>query len=185
MRGGASTFPTTYRAYTTETLLAAYMEGPSRLRRAVGGLSESELSARPRLNKWSIFEVAMHLTDAELVGAARVRLTIAEPGADFIAYDQDTWAKALCYQMSDARSIEASLRLFDLLRETTGRLFLGARRAQWLNSGNHPQLGPLTLRNILEFYADHSERHVQQILAMRRLLNRSLDLPSVLPERLY
>jgi hypothetical protein len=43
----------------------------------------------------------------------------------------------------------------------------------------------VTLRNLLELYADHSERHVAQIVERRERLGVPVDLAPLLAERLY
>lgn len=180
-----STFPS-YSQYPTEQLLRAYSAGPAQLRAALSGLSEDELRAHPRPGKWSIIEIARHLTDSEVVGAGRIRSAWAEPGSNFVGYNQDRWAVAHDYEATDRSGLDATLALFEALRRTTATLFQRATHDDWLHRwGMHPQHGPITLRNLLELYADHSERHVGQILALRALLRRPLDLPVLLPERLY
>lgn len=186
MRGTTtSTFPG-YGQYTTSQLLAAYRSAPDRLRRVVDGLSQAELRAHLRPGKWSVLEIAIHLADAEVVGAGRVRLAWAQPGSNFVSYDQDKWALALEYQSHDGLELEAALTLFESLRQTTRTVFDRAGPEDWIHRwGTHPEYGPITLRNLLELYADHGERHVGQILALRVLLGRPLELSLLLPERLY
>ena len=65
------------------------------------------------------------------------------------------------------------------------RIFTSAQGDDWAASAIHPDHGEITLRNLLELYADHSERHVEQILVCRRLLRSPLEMESLLPRRLY
>jgi hypothetical protein len=46
-------------------------------------------------------------------------------------------------------------------------------------------MGEVTLRQLLELYADHSERHLDQIQAVRIALSKPTALPELLPNRLY
>jgi hypothetical protein len=141
--------------------------------------------AHPRENKWSIQEIVFHITDAEIMGAARIRQTYAEPGSRFAVYEQDIWAKELKYQKRDSKSFYSSLILFDSLRLATSKIFRGAQQEDWQKTGLHPEWGDLTLRQLLEIYADHSERHIGQILTLRGLLGKGVDLPLLLEQRLY
>jgi uncharacterized damage-inducible protein DinB len=186
MRGSTtSSFPS-YAQYTTGELLRAYSSAPAHLRSVISGLSQEELHAHPRPGKWSITEIALHLADAEVVGAGRVRFAWAEPGANFSAYNQDRWAAALDYQRADSVGLDTALALFESLRRATVLVFQRASEEDWLQRwGVHAEHGPITLRNLLELYADHGERHLGQILALRTLLRRPMDLPVLLPERLY
>lgn len=185
MIGHSTAFPDTYARFSTAELLAIFADGPLRLRTTLVGLASRQIRSRPRPEKWSILEIALHLVDAEVMGASRVRLVFAEPGGTFVPYDQDAWAAALRYQQQDDVALDRALRLFDLLRGTTLGIFAAASHADWRKTGTHPELGLLTLRNLLEMYADHSERHIGQILECRRLLGVPLAFPLLLPERLY
>src|SRR4051812_18051216 len=180
-----SSFPS-YAQYTTAELLQAYNAAPAHLRLAVFGLSRDELHAHPRPGKWSIVEIVRHLTDGEVVGAGRIRSAWAEPGSNFMAYNQDRWALALDYQATELAGLESTLILFETLRRTTAVVFQRANEDDWVQRwGMHSQHGPMTLRNLLELYADHGERHLAQILVLRALLRKPLELPVLLPERLY
>jgi hypothetical protein len=55
----------------------------------------------------------------------------------------------------------------------------------WVRSGTHPAFGVVILRNLLELYADHIERHIEQILDSRARLGRPLNMEAILPRRLY
>jgi uncharacterized damage-inducible protein DinB len=180
-----STFPTVYADVPTALLIEVYAAGPDRLRRALAGLDPFARTARPRPNKWSIVEIALHMTDSELVGTGRSRLAFAQPGKGFYAYDENGWAAAFDYQGAGEAAIERSLALFEALRTYQLPVFRRATADQWRNEARHPEWGAVTLRNLLELYADHSERHLGQILENRRLLGIGLELPVVLPERLY
>jgi hypothetical protein len=180
-----STFPAAYASIPTSTLIGAYAAGASRLRAALAGLEPPAWTARPRPGKWSIVEIALHMTDSELVGTGRSRLAFAEPGQGFYVYDEATWATAFDYQGADAAAVERSFHLFEALRAYQLPVFAGATEKQWSQEARHPGWGIVTLRNLLELYADHSERHIGQILENRRLLGVGIDLPLVLPERLY
>jgi hypothetical protein len=178
-------FPDLYAAIPTARLIEVYAAGPARLRTALEGLDEFAWTAKPRPGKWSIREIALHVTDSELVGAGRIRLTRAQPGSGFFAYDENAWAGVYDYQHADAASVERSLALFGALRSYLLPVFAGATAAAWNHPALHPERGAITLRNLLELYADHSERHIDQILENRRLLGLEIALPPLLATRLY
>jgi len=185
MRGAVVAFPD-YTFYSTPQLLAAFSAGPARLRASLDELLEHDLHARPRgPATWSIHEIVLHVTDSELQGTYRMRKVWSEPGALLPGYNQDVWASALAYQRSNGEARELALALFALLREETAALLENAGAEDWRKGGVHPDYGSITLRNLLELYADHSERHVEQVLACRRLLGRGLEVEPLLERRLY
>jgi hypothetical protein len=184
MQPAAVAFPS-YDFYTTEQLLEAYREGPARLRAAIAGLSMEQMRAHPRPGKWSILEIVLHVVDSELSGAMRVRYIRAQPGVKLPMYDQDLWTARLRHNDADVGLLDDTLALFHLLRRITGRIFTAAQGDDWTASGVHADYGDITLRNLLELYADHSERHVEQILQCRAKLGMPLELPVLLERRLY
>lgn len=185
MRGTVVSFPATYAEHSTAHLLSIYRRGPERLRVVLGHLTMDELRARPRPNKWSILEIAAHVADSELTGAFRFRLAFAQPGSALPFYDQDAWAEQLAYRRLDEAGLERTLRTFELLRESSGSILERLTPDDWQRSATHAEFGSVTLRNLLELYADHVERHIGQILALRELLGKPIELPLLLEERLY
>ncbi len=185
MMPNSSTFPDLYAQVKTGKLLEVFDQGPARLQNVLVGLTPEHLKANPRSGKWSIHEIVMHVTDSEIMGAARVRQTYTQPGSSFAAYDQDVWANNLGYQEQDNGAVQNALKLFEYLRRTTSVIFHHARAEDWGKIGVHAEHGKITLRNLLELYADHSERHVEQILYIRSLLDKPIEFQLILERRLY
>lgn len=73
------------------TVLAAGPATARELADAAGAL----LRVRPEPGEWSVLECLAHLTDSELVVAARIRWIAAEHEPDIIGYDQDLWVSGL------------------------------------------------------------------------------------------
>ncbi|HZW96084.1 MAG TPA: DinB family protein [Candidatus Eremiobacteraceae bacterium] len=188
MHGTTVAFPK-YDFYSTAELLKAYSTGPMRLAEALCGLTDEDLRARARgPEKWSIQEIVFHVSDSEILGAFRVRQAWAEPGTMFSisSYSRDIWTRELAHQLADVNARAVSLTLFALLRRATEPFFVRAQEADWERcGGKHPQFGLLTLRNLLELYADHSERHIEEILNIRQILGKPLQVPLLLPMRLF
>ncbi|PWU01525.1 MAG: hypothetical protein C5B52_07115 [Bacteroidetes bacterium] len=175
----------TLEEFDTNFLIDVYAKGPARVKEAINGLNCDELCVFPFQDKWSIKEIVFHLTESELFGSIRFRQTITKADSEFPYYDQDIWTKRLKYQQRGMYELEDALDIFTLLRKTNTRLLNSLDEEQWLQTGIHPEKGIMNLRQLLELYADHSERHIDQILARRRLFGRTLELPEILPKRLY
>ncbi|MEN8373956.1 MAG: DinB family protein [Gemmatimonadota bacterium] len=181
----SGTFPDIYESLDTARLLAAFEAGPAIIRGLVQRLDDAALDARPIDGKWSIRQIAVHVVDSELVGAVRFRMVLAEPGGALPFYDQDVWARELRYQEADERALAGHLALFAALRERSIGILRGLDEGDWRKRGVHAEHGSVTLRQLLELYADHSERHAQQIVERRRLLGIETSHTALLPERLY
>jgi uncharacterized damage-inducible protein DinB len=186
MSTAVAPLPDSYRTLPTDLLLRAYETAPERLREALSGLTADQLRARPIPGKWSIVEIAVHLTDSELMGATRIRLALAEPGASLVVYDQTRWAEAFRYVDASPAEVEQAIALFGAVRAATAPLFHSVSGDDWERRyALHPEFGTLTLRALLELYADHGDRHIAQILERRRLLGAPTEVELLLPERLY
>jgi hypothetical protein len=174
-----------YAKYNTETLVEAFEKGPQRIKEAIKGLTNNELHGSPIPGKWTIAEILIHLADAEIIGSCRIRQAFTEHPGDFPGYNESKWAKVLNYQSQSLEIVFLNIELFRLLRKTTSLIFRNCTDADWLKEGTHPERGKMNLRAVLELYADHSERHLQQILERRALLGKPLQMELMIKERLY
>lgn len=187
--GGIGSFPDSYHDVPTEFLLQVYVAGPERLRRALDGISDGDLRAKIVPGKWSILEIALHVADSELMGAARIRMLLGStPRKEAVllpGYDQDEWSRELSYDSAATDQVEHALVLLSALRAATTPLFPAPAAPDWQRTAVHPESGTVTLRNLLELYADHTERHLEQILDRRRRLGTPIEVQELLPRRLY
>lgn len=174
-----------YRQYSNARLLEAFALAHARLVDVTQNLTVEEWVARPLPGKWSILEIVMHLADAELIGACRFRLVLSDFKGSLPVYQQDVLASKLRYNEQSQATLRDSLILFGILRQTSLTLLNQCSEGDWNKTGIHPERGEMTLRGLLELYADHSERHIGQILVLRKLLGKSLTYELLLKERLY
>src|SRR5258706_8513908 len=77
--------------------LERFRRGAEVLATVLTGAAGEEVDFVPAPGKWSIRQIMGHLADAELVGAHRFRVIIAEDRPTLTAYDQDAWAEKLDY----------------------------------------------------------------------------------------
>jgi hypothetical protein len=155
------------------------------VRKSLVGLSERELTAFPIPGKWSIKEIAVHLVDSEIIGAGRIRRVLAQPATALDFYDQDLSTKALRHNEQSSEDLQNTLHAFEALRNISGALFRAAAADDWNKTGIHYNYGNISLHRLLELYADHSERHIDQILERRRLLGNIVAIEPILSVRLY
>lgn len=158
--------------------VARYVAGPGAVRAALEGAGAAAMSRAGR-EGWSVRDVVVHLADAELIRGARLRLILGgeEPPA-LPAWEAETWKRRLQYLW---RSPEAALALYDalvfsnaeLLRQVDGRAF---ERCGMLEGRE------VTVRELLERGAAHSEEHAAQIRALRAELGDA-RAEGVRPER--
>jgi hypothetical protein len=118
----------------------------------------------PAPGKWTIRQIMAHLADAELVGAHRFRLVIAEENPTLTWFDQDAWTKNLDYAR---RKPTQSLDTFRRLRAENYELLKGLPESAFGRVGSHTQNEPMSLRQLLQGYSDHAESHARQLQAIR------------------
>jgi len=146
------------------SLLERFRRGPELLALVLTGVYGEEEDFTTAPGKWSIRQIVAHLADAELVGACRLRLVVAEPAPVLTAYDQDAWTRNLDYAR---RKPKTSLETFRRLRAENHELLRDLPEEVYARMGNHSERGPLTLRELVEGYAQHAEGHARQIQEIR------------------
>src|SRR5712671_4294099 len=145
-------------------LLERFRRGPELLAVVLTGVFGEEEDFTTAPGKWSIRQIVAHLADAELVGAHRMRRVIAEDNPTLTAFDQDAWVRNLDYAK---RKPKQSLETFRRLRAENYELLKSVPEAVYERAGMHTENGSVTLRGLLEGYAEHAESHARQLTAIR------------------
>jgi hypothetical protein len=154
-----------------QQLIQAYADGPRRLEAAVAGVSEEELNFKPAPEHWSIRENVIHLVDADLVAATRLRYVLAQPGATLVSFDQNAWATALRYS---SQALAPAVALFRAARESTADLLRRAPLEAWGYAGVNTQSGLQTVEWIVEHFDQHLDGHLKTIAKRRQQRNESV-----------
>ncbi|HYX70932.1 MAG TPA: SRPBCC domain-containing protein [Terriglobales bacterium] len=148
----------------TGFLLERYTAGVEVLREALRAIPAGELDRAPAPGKWSARQTALHIVDAEIVGAARLRWIAAEPGATLLSYQGDVWGEKLNYA---AQELEPALELFSLLRRNTAAMLRLLPAAAWQNQALFQEsAGEVTLASYLLAHCEHAEAHMEEIAAL-------------------
>ena len=174
-----------YDHHATAHLLRAFEAGPERIWEAIDGLSDAELKLQVIPGKWSIFEIVIHVAEGEIIGACRFRQALADHPDPFPYYKEAVWAEVMQYQQQSVQFLRDNILMFEMMRKTTVDLLKRCTAEQWQKTGTHPVRGTMTVRQLLELYADHSERHIVQILERRELIGKPRHMEIFLEDRLY
>jgi uncharacterized damage-inducible protein DinB len=138
---------------------------PGKVARAVAGLSAKKMRRRPKRGKWSIIEILGHLQDTEFVYGYRIRLSLAQPGATILGYDQAVWTEELRHNRGNAKQLIERIRV---LRDGNLETVRRVPRPLWKRYGMHNERGKETVRRALELIAGHDLNHLDQIRAIRK-----------------
>jgi len=149
--------------------LAVITATPRELKKLVNGLTEKELRTPAAKGRWPISYLASHLCDAEWAVGFRIRMTIAQPGRPFQAYDQDIWAEKLYY---DKSSCAEKIELFSALRKAHLSLLKKLKKSEWQKYGIHEERGKESVERMVHMLAGHDINHLRQIRDIRAHLVR-------------
>jgi hypothetical protein len=134
-----------------------------KLEKLIKGVPAAKLRKRPAPDKWSVSEILAHLSEAEIVGAFRMRFILGAPGTPIAAFDQDAWVKSGHYEKRDPRK---SLELFRAVREGNLALLKSLEPGQWKHYGVHSERGQETIEHLVRMFAGHDLNHILQIKQM-------------------
>jgi uncharacterized damage-inducible protein DinB len=145
-------------------LIAKIRDLPTAVEAAVKDLSAAQLATPYREGGWTVGQVVHHLADSHLHGFVRMKLMLTEVGPVLKPYDQEAWAK-----LSDtaAMPIESSILILRGLHERWATLLEGLAETSWQRAALHPEIGVVTLADLLADYVHHGEQHVGQVLSLR------------------
>ena len=149
------------------TLIDNYIDGPQLLRKAVAGMSQEQLRARPTPGKWSTLEVICHLADFEIVYADRIKRVIAENEPTLFGGDPDGFAARLAYHQRIAKE---ELLLIETIRKQVTRILRTVETEDFQRRGIHSESGPLSLETLVQRITGHIPHHVQFIEEKRKAM---------------
>ncbi len=143
--------------------LERFVAGAAEVREAIRGADPGTLS-RPNTEGWSVRDILVHLSDAELIRATRIRMILAAEEPLIVPFDEEMFKRRLHYLW---RSPEAAIALFDQLRFTTMEILRQLDMKSWEKAGILPDGERLTVGELIIRGANHSTDHAGQIRQMR------------------
>ena len=136
---------------------------PQLLRKAVEGLSDSQLDTPYREGGWTPRQVVHHVADSHVNAFLRFRWIVAEDNPTIKTYDQDDWAKFPDLKLP----LEPSFKIIEGLHERWVAFLNALPEEAWSRTANHPERGPVTLDDMLDIYSNHGANHAGQITGLR------------------
>ncbi len=153
-----------------EELLERFRRGSELLAASTTGAAGPELDFKPAPNKWSVRQIVCHLADSEMVGAMRLRQTIAEDSPSIQWFDEKAWAEKLDYSK---RKLSQAVETFRRVRSENYELLKDQPADAWSRTAIHTRDGATTLLDLLRTYAHHAENHVVQLRDVRAAYKES------------
>lgn len=144
--------------------LERFRRGAELVAVATTGAAGSMLDFTPGEGKWGIRTIVCHLADTEIVFAMRIRQMIAEDNPVIPAIEQDLWAERLDYSK---RKLSQAIETFRRTRAENYELLKDLPEESFARTGQHTKRGIVTVMDMLKIFAQHPEKHVGQIQAVR------------------
>jgi DinB superfamily len=136
---------------------------PTFLRAEFEAAPEELLRSRPAPEEWCMLEVVGHLIETEERGfGGRIRTILTEERPQFTTWDPSAVAR----ERQDERRDPA-----ELLAEFTGARTASVTLVETLTAtdlargGDHPEVGFLTVNDLLHEWIHHDVNHLRQVLA--------------------
>lgn len=149
-----------------------FAAGANTLVDAVAGLTSAELLAKPIAGTWSIQQIVIHLWDADMVAADRMKRIIAEEIPLLVNFDENAWVTRLDYEAGDA---QRAAELFRLNRLDLAAILRRQSDETFARVGIHTHAGKKTLLDLVKGYADHLDGHMTHLRRKRDLLGKPLE----------
>jgi len=122
--------------------------------------SETQLLWSTSPNSWNIKEILAHLSQTNELYLERMIHVLEERPDDFRTIDPDIEIKK---EEFSSYSIEHIMRDFLRGRKEIESLCMKTIDVDWEKSGNHPDKGMQTFKQIVQYVIEHDKMHVDQI----------------------
>lgn len=143
-------------------------EAPARLRAAIEGLNQEQLETPYRPEGWTVRQVVHHVADSHVNAYIRLKLALTEETPTIKPYDEARWA-----ELEDSRTtpLEISLQLLESLHQRWVVLLRSLNETDLQRTFRHPDLGNLTISQLIGLYSWHSRHHTAHITGLRERNN--------------
>jgi uncharacterized protein YndB with AHSA1/START domain len=141
-------------------LIKRYERGVTAFTELMNDIPSGIVSLAAADGEWSAHQTALHIVDAEIVGAMRLRMIAAQPGSKLTSYAGDVWGRELGY---DKLALAPGIELFRALRQMTAAMLRSLPARAWVHRAEHEEAGEVTLESYLDSHCEHAEVHMQEI----------------------
>ncbi|WP_172194072.1 DinB family protein [Saccharibacillus qingshengii] len=148
----------------SESGIADFSDTSRRLRQAIEGLDERELTWKAAPGSWSITEVLGHLSDHSLVVSFRLRAVLAGSTETLPAFAQNAWVEN---QHTNEGATGDILEAFQALLKFNTLLLRRLEPHEWEYGGVNAQGSRVTIADIVRGFSAHVDRHLGQIDRIR------------------
>ncbi|KAA0550045.1 putative metal-dependent hydrolase [Bacillus sp. BGMRC 2118] len=121
--------------------------------------TEEQLDSPYRKGGWTVRQVVHHLADSHMNCFVRFKLALTENTPVVKAYDESAWAN-----MPDSKGdITSSLQIIEGIHFRWSVLLRAMTNEDYNKMISHPEIGDVTLYQLLSLYSWHSRHHLAHI----------------------
>ncbi len=138
---------------------------PAQLRAAVEGLTEAQLDSPYRPEGWTVRQVSHHLVDSHMNSIIRMKWALTEDAPTIKTYYEERWA-----ELADSKTapIEIALKNLGAIHERWVYLLNSMTGEPMKRCFVHPEMGRISNRVAVAFYAWHGRHHVAHVTSLRQ-----------------
>lgn len=157
--------PAEFNSAVRELLVRQIASAPAELRSAVAGLADQQLDTPYRAAGWTVRQIVHHLPDSHLNAYVRFKLALTEDEPTIRPYNQARWA-----ELPEAMNAgtELSLSLLEAVHRRWVASIDGLPPELFQRRFRHPEIGVMSLNELLAMYAWHGRHHTAQITSLRK-----------------
>jgi uncharacterized damage-inducible protein DinB len=133
---------------------------PARFRALVENLDAETLTTAYKAGEWTIAQNVHHVFDSHNNSFTRMKYVLTEDTPTLVPYDQDVWA---ALPDSTTAELEPSLVAIEGIHARWAALLEAQPLESWSRTAHHPEIGTVTLGQLLRYYGNHGEAHITQI----------------------
>jgi hypothetical protein len=150
-------------------IIDEYVSCLQRLRQAVSGLTQEELTARPGPGDWSILENVVHLAD-DAISIDRMKRMLTENNPTLLYADETAYVNRL---FTGDQSLEDALILLEVGRRQFARVLRKLPDDAFERQGNHNRRGTVRVGEMVKDYVEHIDHHLKFINEKRTRLGQA------------
>lgn len=136
---------------------------PGKLAAAADGLTEEQIDTPYREGGWTVRQVIHHVADSHVNAMCRFKLALTEEFPTIKTYVEGAWA-----ELGDTKiDPGVSLQIIEGVHARLEALLESLSEDDFARKFNHPEVGEMSVAELLALYSWHSKHHTAHITALR------------------
>ncbi len=133
---------------------------PSTLEELTTALDSDQLQTPCGEGEWSIQQIVHHMAECHMNDFVRLKSILTQDTPTLQPFDPEAWGK-----LPDAEtlSIDSSMVILMGLHLRWATLLDSLSESDWGRTALHPNMGQVTIDDLLKTYAGHGVEHIAQI----------------------